>query len=128
MIQIQSSRQFSRAAEKLTKERMGVRRAEAHMYEVTNKSKGTRYHVRFARQAGSLFVGCDCPAGTRHHRAPLMCKHVAAVLNNADTPTVLYNALGEGVCEIGGGPVGDSAPVIALELRAYKAREEKKVV
>src|SRR4051812_34138231 len=80
MIQIQNSNQFSRAAERLQNERMGVRRAEAHMYEVTNKTKGTRYHVRFTRQDGSLFAGCDYPAGTRHHRAPVMCKHVAAAV------------------------------------------------
>jgi uncharacterized Zn finger protein len=80
MIQIQNPNQFTKAAERLTKERMGVRRAEAHMYEVTNKSKGTRYHVRFDRRDGSLFASCDCPAGLRHGRAPLMCKHVAAAV------------------------------------------------
>jgi uncharacterized Zn finger protein len=80
MIQIQSSTQFSRAAERLTKERMGVRRSEAHMYEVTNKAKGTRYHVRLTRLNGSLFIGCDCPAGTRHGKAPMVCKHMAATI------------------------------------------------
>lgn len=78
MIQVQNAKQFSRAAERLQHERMGVRRAEAHMYEVTNKTKGTRYHVRFTRQDARLFIGCDCPAGLRHGRAPLVCKHLAA--------------------------------------------------
>jgi len=80
MIQIQSSTQFERAAARLQSERMGVRRAEAHMYEVTNKTKGTRYHVRLTRRDGSLFIGCDCPAGTRHGKAPLTCKHMAATI------------------------------------------------
>ena len=56
MIQIQSSKQFTKAAERLTRERMNVRRAEPHMWEVTNKSKGTSYNVRFTRQEGSLFA------------------------------------------------------------------------
>ena len=80
MIQIQNPNQFTRAAERLQRERMGVRRAEAHMYEVTNKAKGVRYHVCFTRQDGSLFASCDCPAGLRHGRQPLVCKHLAAVV------------------------------------------------
>jgi uncharacterized Zn finger protein len=80
MIQIQRAEQFTRAADRLTKERMSVRRAEPHMYEVTNKSKGVRYHVRFTRQDGNLFASCDCPAGLRHGRQPLVCKHLAAVV------------------------------------------------
>lgn len=80
MIKIQSKGQFSKAAKRLTKERMGVRRAEPHMYEVTNKAKGTRYHVRFTRQDSSLFASCDCPAGLRHGRAPLICKHLTAAV------------------------------------------------
>ena len=59
---------------------MGVRRAEPHMYEVTNKLKGVRYHVRFTRQDGQLFASCDCPAGLRHNQQPLVCKHLAAVV------------------------------------------------
>jgi hypothetical protein len=80
MIQIQRAEQFTRAAERLQSERMGVRRAEPHMYEVTNKSKGVRYHVRFTRLDGNLFASCDCPAGLRHGRQPLVCKHLAAVV------------------------------------------------
>jgi uncharacterized Zn finger protein len=80
MIQIQSKQQFERAAERLTKERMGVRRAEAHMYEVTNKAKGHTYHVRFTNRDGQTFGSCDCPAGIRHNRAPLVCKHLTAVV------------------------------------------------
>ncbi|HEX8503705.1 MAG TPA: hypothetical protein VF659_24180 [Pyrinomonadaceae bacterium] len=80
MIQIQSPSQFTKAAERLQRERMGVRRAEPHMYEVTNKTKGTRYHVRFVRRDGATFAACDCPAGLRHGKAPLMCKHIAAAV------------------------------------------------
>lgn len=80
MIQIQSAKQFERAAARLQNERMGVRRAEAHMYEVTNKTKGVSYHVRFHRQNDSLFGSCDCPAGIRHGQRPLVCKHLAAVV------------------------------------------------
>lgn len=80
MIQIQRAEQFTRAAERLQNERLGVRRAEAHMYEVTNKAKGTRYHVRLTRHNGSLFIGCDCPAGIRHGKAPMVCKHMAATI------------------------------------------------
>ena len=80
MIQIQSSKQFTKAAARLQNERMGVRRAEPHMYEVTNKAKGVQYHVRFTRQNGSLFASCDCPAGIRHGHSPLVCKHLAAVV------------------------------------------------
>jgi uncharacterized Zn finger protein len=80
MIQIQHPRQFERAAARLERERMGVRRSEAHLYEVTNKVKGVCYHVRFTRQNGQLFASCDCPAGLRHGRHPLVCKHLAAVV------------------------------------------------
>lgn len=80
MVQVQSAAQFSRAAERLQNERMGVRRAEPHMYEVTNKAKGHIYHVRFHRSDLGLFASCDCPAGTQHHRAPQLCKHLAAVV------------------------------------------------
>jgi uncharacterized Zn finger protein len=80
VIQIQSAAQFTRAAERLQHERMGVRRAEPHLYEVTNKSKGSQYHVRFTRTSAGLFASCDCAAGLRHGRAPLMCKHVAAAV------------------------------------------------
>ena len=64
----------------MTKERMGVRRAEPHMWEVTNKAKGHSYHVRLTRLNGSLFIGCDCPVGTRHGKAPMVCKHMAATI------------------------------------------------
>ena len=80
MIRIQSSSQFTKAAERLQSERMSVRRAEAHMYEVTNKSKGHTYHVRLTRTDAGLFIGCDCPAGIRHGRAPMVCKHMASVV------------------------------------------------
>jgi uncharacterized Zn finger protein len=80
MIQIQSKQQFERAAARLQKERMKVRRAEPHMWAVTNTAKGVTYHVRFTRNDSGLFASCDCKAGLRHGRAPLMCKHVAAAV------------------------------------------------
>ena len=63
MIQIQHPGQFEKAAARLERERMGVRRSEAHLYEVTNRAKGVRYHVRFTRHDGHLFASCDRPAG-----------------------------------------------------------------
>lgn len=80
MIQIQSATQFTKAAARLQTERMGVRKSEAHMYEVTNKTKGVTYHVRFTRRDSQTFATCDCPAGIRHGRKPLVCKHLAAVV------------------------------------------------
>lgn len=80
MIQIQRAEQFTRAAERLQRERMNVRRYEPHMYEVTNKAKGHSYYVRFTCLDGSLFASCDCPAGLRHGRQPLVFKHLAAVV------------------------------------------------
>jgi uncharacterized Zn finger protein len=59
---------------------MGVRKSEAHAYQVTNKAKGTQYTVRFHNLDGRAFASCDCPAGLRHNRAPLVCKHLAAVV------------------------------------------------
>jgi uncharacterized Zn finger protein len=80
MIQIQRPEQFMRAAERLQREHMGVRKFEAHAYEVTNKAKGHTYHVRFTNRDGQTFGSCDCPAGLRHGKAPLVCKHLAAVV------------------------------------------------
>lgn len=80
MIQIRRPEQFTKAAERLRHERMGVRRTEPHSYEVTNKAKGSRYHVRLTRRDGRLFACCDCPAGLRHGRAPMVCKHMAAAV------------------------------------------------
>lgn len=80
MIQIQSKSQFTKVAERLQTERMGVRRAGPHLYEVTNKAKAHVYHVRFHRLDGRTFVSCDCPAEIRHNRAPLVCKHLAAAV------------------------------------------------
>lgn len=78
MIQIQRAEQFTTAAARLERERMGVRRFEPHAYEVINKAKGHTYHVRFERVDGRLFGSCDCPAGLRHGKSPLVCKHLAA--------------------------------------------------
>jgi uncharacterized Zn finger protein len=80
MIQIQRAEQFTRAAERLQSERMGVRRHEPRLYEVTNKTKGSQYHVRIERRGGMTFGSCTCPAGLRHGRHPLVCKHLAAVV------------------------------------------------
>ena len=59
---------------------MGVRRHEPHLYEVTNKTKGHSYYVRITRRGGAVFGSCTCPAGLRHGRQPLVCKHLAAVV------------------------------------------------
>jgi len=80
MIQIQSRQQFTNAAARLERERMSVRRSEPHMWAVTNTTKGVTYHIRFTRSDESLFASCDCKAGLRHGRAPLMCKHIAAAV------------------------------------------------
>jgi uncharacterized Zn finger protein len=80
MIRIQNPNQFTKAVERLQRERMGVRRTEAHLYAVTNKAKGVTYNVRFTHLDGNLFASCDCPASIRHGRHPLVCKHLAAVV------------------------------------------------
>jgi hypothetical protein len=80
VIQIQRKQQFERAAERLTKERMGVRKSASHLYEVTNKTKGNTYHVRFTQRDGQTFGSCDCAASIRHGKAPLVCKHLAAAI------------------------------------------------
>ena len=80
MIQIQRAEQFTKAVNRLQKERMGVRRQEPHFYEETNKTKGHSYHVRIERRGGITFGSCTCPAGLRHSRTPLVCKHLAAVV------------------------------------------------
>lgn len=54
--------------------------------------------------------------------------HVSALLNNDDCPTVIHNDLGDAVCQIGSGRVGDSLRVIAAEVRSYmRERVEEKV-
>ena len=83
MIQIQRPTQFTKAAERATKERQHVRRYEPSVYEVTNRAKGHSYLVRFARINGQTFGTCTCEAGmpTKGQRVPLVCKHLyAAVL------------------------------------------------
>jgi uncharacterized Zn finger protein len=80
MIQIQRREQFTKAADRLNREPQSIRRQGPHLYEVTNKTKGTRYQVRITRMNGQTFGSCDCKAGLRHHAAPLVCKHLAAVV------------------------------------------------
>jgi hypothetical protein len=80
MIQIQRPEQFMKAADRLRKEHMGVRRHEPHLYKVTNKTRGHSYHVRITHQDGRTFGSCTCPAGLRHGHHPLVCKHLAAVI------------------------------------------------
>jgi hypothetical protein len=79
MIQIQSKQQFTKAAARLERERMNVRRQEPHLYEVTNKTKGHTYHVRFTQRDGQTLGSCDCPAGLRNQK-PLVCKHLVAAI------------------------------------------------
>jgi len=66
MIQIQRREQFTRAAERLTREPQSIRRHEPHLYEVTNKAKGHQYHVRIESRNGLTFGTCTCEAGTPH--------------------------------------------------------------
>jgi hypothetical protein len=83
MIQIQRPEQFAKAAERIAQEKMGVRRHEPHVYEVTNKAKAHTYLVRFETRRGQTFGTCTCEAGTptRGQRVPVVCKHLfAAVL------------------------------------------------
>ena len=80
MIQIQRREQFTRAADRLNSEPQSIRHHEPHLYEVTNKVKGHTYHVRITRRSGETFGSCTCKAGLRHGRAPLVCKHLAAVV------------------------------------------------
>jgi uncharacterized Zn finger protein len=82
MIQIQRAEQFTKAAERLTREPQSIRRHEPNLYEVTNKTKGYQYHVRIEARDGLTFGTCTCEAGTPHHgrRVPLVCKHLAAVV------------------------------------------------
>jgi uncharacterized Zn finger protein len=49
---------------------------------VTNKAKGSVYHVRVEQMNGLTFGTCTCEAGTPHHgqRVPQVCKHLCAVV------------------------------------------------
>jgi hypothetical protein len=82
MIQIQRREQFTRAAEKLQRERMRVRQYEPRFYEVKNQTKGHTYHVRITKKDGKAFAACTCPAGTPQHgqRVPQVCKHMLAAV------------------------------------------------
>jgi len=80
VIQIERPERFTKAAERLTREHHGIRRHEPHLYEVTNKTKGSRCHVRIERRSGRTFGSCACPAGLRHGQRPPVCKHLAAVV------------------------------------------------
>jgi hypothetical protein len=61
MIQIQRREQFTKAAERLTREPQSIRRHEPGLYAVTNKIKGHQYHVRIERKDGHTFGSCTCP-------------------------------------------------------------------
>lgn len=51
---------------------------------------------------------------------PTLADHIAAVLNHPDTPSNIYNALGEGVTDLThNAAVQDSATVIALALEVH---------
>jgi hypothetical protein len=82
MIQIQSREQFTKAAARLTRERMRVARHEPGFYRVENTTKGRTYHVRIERTARGTFGTCTCEAGTpsRRSSAPMICKHLAATI------------------------------------------------
>lgn len=82
MIQIQSSKQFERAASRLRREPQAIRRHEPGLYLVTNKANGHSYPVRVERFNGRAFVTCGCEAGTPHKgdRRPVVCKHTAALI------------------------------------------------
>lgn len=82
MIQIRSKEQFTKAAARLTKERMRVARHEPGFYRVENTTKGRTYHVRIERNALGTFGTCTCEAGTpsRRRSVPMVCKHLAATI------------------------------------------------
>jgi hypothetical protein len=82
MIQIQSSKQFERAAARLRRAPQSIRRHEPGLYIVTNKAKGASYAVRVERFNSKPFITCGCEAGTPHkgNRAPMVCKHAAALI------------------------------------------------
>jgi hypothetical protein len=80
MIQIHSTSQFERAAERARKERQFVQLAGFRQFKVTNREKGTQYTVFFSKLNGKFFGTCNCAAGTPMHgnRVPLVCKHLFA--------------------------------------------------
>jgi hypothetical protein len=82
MIRIQKPEQFSRAAERLRTEPQAIHRHEPGLYMVRNKKKGTGYSVRIERNDLGTFGTCSCEAGTPTNRrsAPMICKHLAAVV------------------------------------------------
>jgi hypothetical protein len=82
MIQIQSARQFARAAERLRTEPQSIRRHEPGLWLVTNKVKNNTYAVRIERRDGLSFITCGCEAGSprKGNRAPMVCKHAAALI------------------------------------------------
>lgn len=82
MIAIQNPSQFQRAADRLRNEPQAIRRHEPGLFMVNNKKKGTAYSVRIERRDGLTFGTCACEAGTPTNRrsAPMVCKHLAAVV------------------------------------------------
>jgi hypothetical protein len=82
MIQIQSKEQFTKAAARLTRERMRVARHEPGFCRVENKTKGRTYHVRIERNMLGTFGTCTCEAGTpsRRNSSPMVCKHLCATV------------------------------------------------
>jgi hypothetical protein len=62
---------------------MHVRRYEKGVYEVTNKTKGRSYLVRFTRRGAHVFGQCTCEAGTPtagRNRVPMVCKYLFAAI------------------------------------------------
>jgi hypothetical protein len=82
MIQIQSAKQFERAAERLRTERQSIRKHESGLWLVTNLTKNNTYAVRIERKDGLSFITCGCEAGSprKGNRAPMVCKHAAALI------------------------------------------------
>ena len=83
MIQIQNARQFARAAERLTSEKIHVSCYEQNFYRVNNLTKDHAYYLRIERKDGKTFGHCTCEAGhptKGRNRVPMVCKHLCAVV------------------------------------------------
>jgi hypothetical protein len=57
------------------------------------------------------------------HGPDAIAFHVSELLNNSECPTALHNAIGEAVCTIGSGKIGDSLRVVAAQVRHHVASE-----
>jgi hypothetical protein len=84
MIEIKGRDQFKNAAERITKEKLNVRRFEPSAYTVVNVTKMSgAYIVRFYKRDEKIFGACDCEAGKPTKgaaRVPRECKHLLAAI------------------------------------------------